>query len=183
MSASARSRAAVDYIKGLRGDRAAGGADHSLRTALAIGAVLGAVVLVVAEFSTLYDVVIGSLETPRRSVGVGENHAYALLVVALVSVPMALGAARGARPPAFALVALGAVALFIALAVDLPETRQSGRLAESVAFEDAQAQVATGFYLETLGAVVLLFAGGALLLLGRGAQPGRELRSDRAGDQ
>jgi hypothetical protein len=87
--------------------------------------------------------------------------------VAIAAAPMALGAARGARPPALALIVLGAGALFIALAIDLPDTNASGRLPESVAFEDAEAQPGTGFYLETLGAVLLLASGGLLLLLGR----------------
>ena len=74
----------------------------------------------------LYTVVVGALQTPQRSVSAGSNHGYALALVAVAAVAMAVGAARGARAAAVALVALGLVALLVALAVDLPDTRQSG---------------------------------------------------------
>jgi hypothetical protein len=137
--------------------------------------VLASALLLVAEFTAVFEVVIGSLETVRRTKTGGANHAYALVPIALLAVPMALGAARGARPPAIALVVLGVVALAIALAVDLPSARESGSLPESETFEDAQAQPATGFYLETLGATLLILAGGLTLLLGdRGVTRARE---------
>jgi hypothetical protein len=76
-------------------------------------------------------------------------------------------ALRGARAAAAALAALGAVALVVALAIDLPDTRASGRLPESVAFEDAQAKAGPGLALEVAGGVSLLLAGGLLVALGR----------------
>ena len=59
-------------------------------------AVLGAALLVVAEFSPVYEVVIGALEIVRRSVDGADNHSYALLILAVLALPMALGALRGA---------------------------------------------------------------------------------------
>ncbi|MBA3327444.1 MAG: hypothetical protein H0T43_03990 [Solirubrobacterales bacterium] len=177
MSATGR-EATEDYSKGGRARRALSGGRRTgsggsegppgaLRPALCVVALAGAVALAVAEFSTVFEVAVGSLDTVQRTVSGGDNHSWALLVVAIAAMPLALGAAGGARPPALALVVLGAVALFIVLAIDLPDTNASGRLPESVAFEDAQAQPGTGFYLETLGAVLLLGSGGLLLLLGR----------------
>jgi hypothetical protein len=128
---------------------------------------LASALLLVAEFTPVFEVTIGTLDTVRRTKTGGANHAYALIPIALLAVPMAIGAARGARPPAIALVVLGAVALAIALAVDLPSARESGSLPEADTFEDAQAQPASGFYLETLGAVLLIVAGGLTLLLRR----------------
>ena len=138
-----------------------------MRTVVAAFAVAGIALLVVAEFSTVVRVVVGSLETEKRSVSGHANHGYALLVVALAAVPLLLLALRGARAAAAALVALGAVALVVALAIDLPDTRESGRLPESVAFEDAHAKAGPGLALEIAGGVALVVAGGLLVVLAR----------------
>ena len=59
--------------------------------------------------------------------------------------------------------ALGAVALVIALAIDLPDATATHTVA--LTFTDAHATPQVGFYLETLGAVLLLVAGvGGILL-------------------
>ncbi len=174
MSASAR-EAASDYSKATslrRGDFAT---SHALLAAVALA---GAVLLVAAECSPLYTVVVGALETERRSVSGGSSHAYALVLVALAAAAMAFGALRGARGAAGALVALGAVVAVVALAIDAPKTRSSGTLPEAVAFADARAQAGRGLALELAGGAALLVAGGLALALGaprplrrRGAGP------------
>lgn len=134
---------------------------------LALVAVVG---LVVAEFTTVFEVTVGSLDVVKRSATAGENHGYALLVVAIVAAAMTLLALRGGRPPALALVLLGVVALAIALAVDLPDTRRSGSLRESLAYEQARARAGPALGLEIAGGVLLLVAGG---LLAAGSRSGR----------
>lgn len=139
------------------------------------GAALAAVavaLLVVAEFTTVFEVTVGSLEVVKRSATGGENHGYALLVVAVVAAAMALLAMRGARPAAVALVALGAAALAIALLADLPDTGGSGSLPESAVYEDARARAGAGLGLEITGGVLLL-AAGALLSSSIGRSTGR----------
>ena len=163
MSASADGTAS-DYSKGGCGGRAG---FATLRAVAAALALVGIALLVAAEFSAVVRIVVGSLETEKRSVVGHANHGYALLVVAIAAVPLLLGALRGARAAAAALVALGAVALVVALAIDLPDTRASGRLPESVAFEDAQAKAGPGLALEVAGGVALLLAGGLLVALRR----------------
>jgi hypothetical protein len=133
-------------------------------------ALVAVALLVIAEFTTVFEVTVGSLEVVKRSATAGENHGYALLVVALAGAAMTLLALRGARPPALALVVLGAVALAIALGVDLPDTRGSGGLPESLAYEHARARAGTGLGLEVAGGLLLLVAGGLLLAGGRSAQ-------------
>lgn len=144
----------------------------SARRAAAGLALVAVVALAIAEFTTVFEVTVGSLEVVRRSATGGENHGYALLVVAIVAAAMTLLALRGARPPALALVALGVVALVIALVVDLPDTRRSGDLPESLAYENAQARAGSGLALELAGATLLIGAGGVLLAFGGG--PRRE---------
>jgi hypothetical protein len=140
-------------------------------------AVLGAVLLAAAEFSPVYHVVVGSLEIVRRSVQGADNHSYALLIIAALALPMALGALRGSRPAALALIALGAGALYVTLALDLPDARATGQLKESALYEDAKAKPARGLYLEAAGGGVLVLSGlGFLLAVGR-----TEPRTPRAG--
>jgi len=79
-------------------------------------------------------------------------------------------AARRRRAAGLSLVALGAAALVVALAVDLPDTRGSGRLPESLAYENARARAGAGLRLEIAGGALLVVAGG---LLAAGASGGR----------
>jgi len=167
MSASADGTAS-DYSKGACAGRAGFATLPGVATALALVAVA---LLVVAEFSTVVRVVVGSLETEKRTVAGHANHGYALLVVALAALALTLVALRGARATAGALVALGAVVLVVALAIDLPATRRSGQLPESVAFEDARAQAGPGLALEVAGGLLLMLSGGLLVVV-----PGRPRR-------
>ena len=129
---------------------------------------VAAALLAVAEFSTVFEVTVGSLEVVKRSSTGGENHGYALLVVAVAALALtALGLRDGggtARTAGLALVALGIAALAVVLAFDLPDTRGSGTLPESLAYEEARARAGVGFGLELAGAVVLLAAGAALVV-------------------
>jgi hypothetical protein len=134
---------------------------------LAAVALAGALLLLVAELSPLYTVVVGALGMPRRSVSAGSHHGYALLVVALAALPMILGALRGARAAAIALAVLGGVALLVALTIDLPDTRSSGTLREALTFADARARAGRALGLEIAGGAALVIAGVGLLLGGR----------------
>ena len=136
------------------------------RAASAALAIVATALLAIAEFTTVFEVTVGSLEVVRRSATAGDNHGYALLVVAAVAAVMTLLALRGDRPPAVALAVLGVVALAIALAVDLPDTRGSGDLPESLAYENAQAHAGAALALEIAGGVLLVVAGALLLALG-----------------
>ena len=146
--------------------------------ALTIAAGLAALLLVVAEFLPLINIVVGSLATVQETVRGGANHAYTLGVLGTLGLLMGLAAARGSRPAAGALAVIGVAALIIAVGVDLPDTRATGSLPQSIAYEDARAQPAVGFYVEILAGAVLAAAGGALLFLS-----GRERRGGATGDR
>ena len=168
MSAPSR-QAATDYStgSGRSPGRFRGAAEGAPPARLALGALVAvaAVLLIVSEFLPLYKVIVGTLETEQRSVAGWRNHGFAMLLLALASVPMLLGALRAARPAMWALAGIGVVVILIALTVDLSAARQSGDLRESVAYEDARAEPAIGFFMETLAGVLLLLAGGLLLFL------------------
>lgn len=127
-------------------------------------ATVAVALLAIAEFTTVFEVTVGSLDVVTRSATGGANHGYALLVIAAAAVAMTLLALRGGRAPALALVLLGVAALAIALALDLPDTRGAGGLPESLAYENAQARAGAGLGLEIAGGSALLAAGIALSL-------------------
>jgi hypothetical protein len=147
-----------------KGERAFPGASR-LRFALAFVALAGAILLVVAELSPLLSVRAGAVVL--KTVRTGSHHSWAGLVIAAAAVVFALGAARtGARPALLALLLLGLLSLGIALAVDLPDVHKTGVVGQE--FEAAAAHARAGLYLETLGAALLVVAGGVGLLLGVG---------------
>lgn len=143
----------------------------NLRRLAAVLSIAASALLVAAEFSTIFEVTVGSLEVVQRSATGGENHGYALLVVAVFAVALTLHGLRVAgRAAGAGLIALGLIVLMVALTVDLPDTRGSGRLPESLAYEDARARAGAALGLEIAGGVLLVAAGG---LLAFGAPPGR----------
>ncbi|HEV2062318.1 MAG TPA: hypothetical protein VGR12_05655 [Solirubrobacteraceae bacterium] len=133
------------------------------RLALAGLATVAAVMLLVSEFLPLFDIVVGELETVQESRVGWRNHAFAMLLLGLACVPMILGSLRGARPAMWALAGIGIVVIAIALTVDLPNATDEGIYGERYA--DAQARPQEGFFVETLGGVLLLLAGGLMLFL------------------
>jgi len=135
-----------------------------------LAAVVGAVLLVVAEFAAIYR--IKAAAAVVDSATGYERHGLALALLGVVALPMALGASRRAnRPAMLALAALGAIALLIAIVADVPDIHQTGVVGDR--YEQAVAQPAAGLYLETLGGALLLAAGGGLLVLG-GPSPARQ---------
>lgn len=127
--------------------------------ALALAAI-GCVLLIVAEFSTLYSIQV--ITVVKESKTGGANHGYALLVVALAAGFMAFGGiVRGARPAQIGLLLLAIAAILVVFLFDYPDVDEEGFIGE--AFERAKASPKTGFYLESLGAVLLLLSAVATL--------------------
>ena len=126
--------------------------------------VAGALLLIVAEFLTVREIVVVTVVPPDGTDTGGSLHLYALGVLGLAMLPMAYGAVvRGARPAAVALVVLAVVACAIVLFVDRPGLDDAGIFART--YDQAQAQPATGFYLESLGAALALIGAVAALAL------------------
>ena len=137
---------------------------------LVLGVAAG-LLMIVTEFATLFSIEVGSgglrascedLARPElRDDCVrtgGEQHSYALLLVALLTLLMAFGAGLGqSRPAAAALLVAGAVALGIALLGDLPDSDRTGQIGED--FTDARAEARSGLYLEMVAGALALAAG------------------------
>ena len=134
----------------------------------------GALLLAVAEFVTLVDIVAITASIPGASQTGGEHHGYALLVVAIALVPMSIGAVvGGSRPAAVACLVLAIVALVVVLVIDVPDLDETGLFGRT--YEAAEASPRTGFYLESAGAVLVIVGAVGTLLL----RPGERDREER----
>jgi hypothetical protein len=158
---------------------AIGRSDPLALTVLALGA-LAALLLAVAEFSTIASI---ELTNPREScesqlvdpqqrerctLSGFDRHGGAFLLLAVLMALMAWGAGVGAsRPAAVALSLVGAVVLVIALAVDLPVTDDTGAIGRN--FEGARAHEGAGLYLEVVAGVLAIAAGARRLTSARRA--------------
>jgi hypothetical protein len=134
-----------------------------LTSLLLVPLILGAVLLIVAEFLPLYEIRAVTAVPAGGHKSTGAHHGYAQLVIGLALLPMAWGAVRGgSRPAAFAALALALIALFVALAIDLPDLNETGLIGRT--YDQAEARPLVGFFIETLGATLaLLGAIGTLL--------------------
>ncbi len=136
---------------------------------IVVGALLAALLLLVAEFTALYQVHIATSSVPIKSVSGGSNHSYAMLVIAVAAAGLALAVWRSeSRTALLALGVLGVVALLIALIGDLPDSHATG-LSGSAArgYVNASSTPSAGLYLETLGAVLLILSCGlGFMMLG-----------------
>jgi hypothetical protein len=143
-----------------------------LRIGLLIAGLAGVVALAGATAATVIRITVGTttrLANLDTELSGWERHGPALLVVGAFALVMLVGAARGARPAMVAVLACGVAALVIALGLDLPhldDTGQVGRL-----YTDASAGPEAGFWLEVLGGVLLVAAGGGLLAASRSMRP------------
>ena len=148
------------------------GTVRALRIALAIAALAGVVCLLIATFSTVIEITVGTTsKIAGRDTQLSgyDRHSFALILIGLFALVMAGGALRGARPAMLAVAVAGIAVLLIALVGDLPDVHKTGVIGQL--YDNARANPRIGYYLETLGGALLLLAGGGLLLLGGPAPP------------
>jgi hypothetical protein len=143
-----------------------------VRVLVLAGSVVAALLLVAAEFTSLYEVHLATKSSPIGSVTTGSHNSYAMILIAAVAVALGVLVRRGGSRVAILEIGIvGLVALLIALLHDLPDAHAVG-LAEhnSVA---ATTTPAAGMYLETLGAIVLIATSGIGLALAGLPRPRR----------
>jgi hypothetical protein len=137
---------------------------------VAAAAFLGSALLIAADFNTLIEIKVQAVS--KASISAGSHHSYALVVLGAFALLMAWGAVLGgSRPALLALAGIGLGALAIALAIDFPDVHGTGSFGSR--YEGASAAPRLGFYVETLGAVLLIVSGAAGLIL---APPRRAAR-------
>jgi hypothetical protein len=121
---------------------------------------------VLAEFMTLYTVHTQGSSLTFAVVSTHAHNSYALIPIALLVAIFAVGAGLlGSRLALLGLAALALVALGIALIGDLPDAQTTGAVLDAGRYQAATSSPSTGFYLETLGAVLLVVVAGCGLLL------------------
>ena len=126
--------------------------------------VAGALLLIVAEFATVREIRAVTVVPPGGTETGGGLHGYALGIIGLAILVMSYGAVvRGARPAAVALLVLALAAWAVVLFVDRPALDDTGLIGRT--YDLAEAQAATGFYLECLGAALALVGAVAALAL------------------
>ena len=153
----------------------------AVRGLLALVAAAGAFLLVLSTFTPVVEIRVlttSELAGQDTRVSGGELHGIALVLVAAVAVLMLAGALRGARPAMLGLAATGLLALGVVVVLDVPRLDDTGQVALS--YENVSAGASTGFYQETLGALLLLLAGGLLFALSTRAGRPRPAGSARA---
>jgi hypothetical protein len=133
--------------------------------ALVAIALAGAFLTAISSFLDILEVTTGQTTLDTQS-GF-EKHSVAMLLLGAAAVPMALGVLRGARPAMVALAVIGAIVVLVAFTVDLPDALDEGLFGER--YESAEAKPAAGFYVETVGGMLLVLAGGLALMSGAGA--------------
>jgi hypothetical protein len=169
MSAAPREAQGQDSRKNLALPVGAGTV-RAVRIALAIAAVAGVLCLIIATFSTIIEITVGTtskIADRDTELSGWDRHSFALLLIGLFALVMTAGALRGARPAMAAVAVAGIAVLLIALIGDLPDVHKTGVIGQL--YDNARANPKLGYYLETLGGALLLLAGGGLLLLGGGA--------------
>lgn len=133
----------------------------------------GGVLLIVAELSNLVTIDVQTTGTCEELAGPGageacsvsgfEQHGGALVLLGVVALVMALGAARGAsRPAAFALLVIAVVVLALAFLRDLPKTAETGLI--GINYEAARASAGPALLLEIAGATLCALAGALTLI-------------------
>lgn len=186
MSAS-RPEATSEYSRASGARRGSGGvaetASRPLAIAVLAGGLAGAILLLVAEFMPLLQVHSSLHRAPIATLSTGSHDSYALLPIALLTAFFSFVVWRTrSRLGLLATGVLGLVAVLIALIGDLPDAQATGLVGSAAShFAIATSSPAVGFYLETLGAVLLIITSvGGLLLLPApvpAPRPSRPLRS------
>ena len=161
MSAPDRQPAA-EYSRGQLASQRPSRRRGAAAVALLATGLTGALLLIVAELSTLYEVRVGDLvaEVTRGS----SQHAWALLVLGAGALALTALAGTGSRVATGGVLAIGVIALGIGLVGDLTDATRSGTLENT--FVDAEASPGPGLWLELAGGAALVLAGGGLLLTG-----------------
>jgi di/tricarboxylate transporter len=121
--------------------------------------IVGSVLLVAAEFSTLYHVHVSTKLNPIKSVTAGSHNSLAMLPIAALAAAFGYGVWRtGNRTALLAVGVLGVTALLLALLHDLPDAHAVG-LADNNSV-NATTTPGIGLYLETAGAILLIASSG-----------------------
>ena len=156
-----------DDSKGAPAPRVRSSGILTVRLALALLGAAGALLLLVASFSSVIEITVGTTskvaDADTAQTG-WDRHGPALILLAALALFLLFTGLRASRTALVGLVIAGVAALAIAWIWDRPHIHDTGSVGDIYA--EAEADPGTGYYLETLGGALLLFSGGSLLALG-----------------
>jgi len=132
------------------------------RVLVALG-VLGSLLLIASEFLTLYTVDASGAARAHITVSGHDQHAFALALIGLGVLALALASVRRMPAAIIARLVLALAALIIGPIGDAHDVTSTGVLANL--YETAAAHAGNGYRAELVGAVLLLLAGAGQLLL------------------
>ena len=126
----------------------------------------GALLLIAGEFMTAREIRTLTVVPAGGTETGGALHGFALGIIGVAILVMSFGAVvRGSRPAAAALLVLSLAACVIVVFVDRPLLDDTGLIGQT--YDLAEARPATGFYLQSAGAVLALIgAAGAMFVTG-----------------
>lgn len=139
-----------------------------LRAGLLGLALVAALALLAATFSDVIVVTLGGRRTLAADTG-WDRHGPALLLLGLACAVLGVLAWRGTRIAAAGLILVGVTVVLIVLLGDVGDLHTTGAIAGSS--ENATTDPGSGFFLESLGGVLAVLAGGGFLLAGRTPPP------------
>jgi len=140
----------------------------TLERLLPIACLAGALLLIGSEFMETFRLQ-GAGDTVFDVSHGNERHSWAMLVLgvaAVVAVVVAVGA--GSKPAAMTIAVSGLAALLLFLLIDLPDAGKVGTFDDAeIAFQQAEAQPESGFWIVLIASLVLAICGAAMATLSR----------------
>jgi len=126
---------------------------------------VGALLLIVAEFLVVREIRAVTVVPPGGTTTGGELHDYALALVGVAVLPLTYAAMiRGLRPAMTALLVMALIAVWIVLVIDQPKLEETGLIGRT--YDLAEARPGPGFYVEGVGAALVLAGAVGALVLG-----------------
>jgi hypothetical protein len=138
----------------------------ALERLLPIACLGGAVLLAASQFMTMFEL-NDALGGTQKKVEGPDQHWYTMVILGGFAICALIGAiAAGSKPLATSVAVAGAVALLLFLLIDLPDAGQAGDIESATeSLVIVEADPAGGFWLELIGALILVVCGGALSTL------------------
>jgi hypothetical protein len=141
-----------------------------VRYAPLIALVTGALLLIVAEFLDVREIRAVTVVPPGGTTTGGDLHDYTLALIGVALLPATyLALLRGARPAVTGLLVLSLLAVWVVFIVDRSALDDTGLIGER--YDLAEARPAFGYYVECVGAVLVLAGAVGALLLGPISRP------------
>jgi hypothetical protein len=154
----------------------------ALERLLPIACLGGAALLIASQFMTMFEL-NDALGGTQKVVEGPDQHWYTMVILGAFAILALVGAiAAGSKPLATSVAVAGAVALLLFLLIDLPDAGKAGDIESATeSLVIVEADPAGGFWLELIGALILLVCGGALSTLNSDQLAALRPRSRRMG--